>query len=92
MLRKPLLTEKTLNETSLNRFTFEVDKKANKGQIREAVEAAFDVEVVSVRTLRNAGSLRKTGKRRLPSKVPGIKKAIVELKQGQTIKAFETKG
>jgi len=91
IIKKPLITEKTLKETALNRYSFIVDPKATKGQIKEEVERLFKVNVVNVKT-----SLYKT--RRSRSARSGFyrqsrayKKATVELKPKQSIKYFETK-
>ena len=91
IIKKPLITEKTLKETALNRHTFLVDPQATKGQIKSEVESLFKVNVVGVKT-----SLYKP--RRFRSARTGhyrqsrsYKKAIVELKPKQSIKYFETK-
>lgn len=91
VIKRPVITEKTLKDTGLNKYTFEVDKKATKNQVKEAVELYFDVEVTGVNTSKTAGERRRTGRRRLPGKTADTKKAVVEVKSGQTIKAFEVK-
>lgn len=90
-LVKPIITEKSLGAASLGKYTFLVAKVANKNQIKEAVETQFGVEVTSVNTITAKGTSRRTGKRRLPGTSTTTKKAIVELKKGQTIALFETK-
>ncbi len=92
IIKQPLITEKTLSDTKLNRYTFLVDKNATKGQVAQAVEAVFKVDVVSIRTSKIKGVARHTGRRRLPTTTKTRKKAIVELKKGQSIKVFETTG
>lgn len=92
ILKQPVITEKSLNDTKLNRYTFLVDKNATKGQVAQAVESVFKVDVVSVRTSKNKGVERRTGRRRLPTLTPTRKKAIVQIKKGQSIKVFETTG
>ena len=92
ILKQPVITEKSLNHTGLNRYTFLVAANATKGQIRQAVEEAFEVTVTRVWTQKIPGTTRRTGRRRLPAAVADKKKAIVQLKKNQSIKAFETKG
>ena len=70
-----------------NEYIFEVDKRADKFAIREAVENAFKVKVDSVRTMIAPGKIRRLG--RNEGKTPTWKKAVVRLKKGQTISVFE---
>ncbi|MGB2894846.1 MAG: 50S ribosomal protein L23 [Anaerolineales bacterium] len=90
-LRRPLITEKTSFQSSnLNQFTFEVDSRANKHQIKEAVEAMFDVTVMRVNVInRPAKVARSLRNRRRQVRRAGYKKAIVTLKQGDRIDVFE---
>jgi large subunit ribosomal protein L23 len=92
IIKKPVITEKSLSITKDNRYTFEVDVLSTKGQIKEAVEHFFNVDVISVRTVKIPGVIKRTGRRRLPKVMGDTKKAIVEIKPGQSIKAFEIKG
>jgi large subunit ribosomal protein L23 len=88
VLRRPLLTEKTNIQTDTeNRYTFEVDRRANKLQIKEAVEAAFDVRVLAVNVINVPSKQRRLG--RQVGRRPGWKKAIVTLAAGQRIQLFE---
>ncbi len=91
ILRRPLITEKTSFQSSnLNQFTFEVDSKANKQQIKEAVEAMFDVTVLRVNVInRPAKVARSLRNRRRQVRRGGYKKAIVTLKPGDNIDVFE---
>ncbi len=91
ILRRPLITEKTSFQSSnLNQFTFEVDSKANKQQIKEAVEAMFDVTVLRVNVInRPAKVARSLRNRRRQVRRVGYKKAIVTLKPGDNIDVFE---
>ncbi len=88
IIRRHVATERTtsLREKN-NEFVFEVDKKANKFQIKEAVESAFKVKVDSVRTMIVAGKVRRMG--RNEGKRPTRKKAVVRLKSGQSISIFD---
>jgi large subunit ribosomal protein L23 len=87
ILRRPIITEKSTEMQEGGRYTFEVAPKANKHQIRLAVEEAFDVTVVSVNTMRMRGKTRRFGPR--VSSKPSWKKAIVTLRTGDTITIFE---
>ncbi|MCK5318287.1 MAG: 50S ribosomal protein L23 [Anaerolineales bacterium] len=91
ILRRPLITEKTSFQSSnLNQFTFEVDSRANKRQIKEAVEAMFDVTVLRVNVInRPAKVARSLRNRRRQVRRGGYKKAIVSLKAGDRIDVFE---
>src|SRR5258707_727321 len=62
VIRRPIVTEKsTILASAFNQYVFEVEKTANKFQIKEAVELAFDVSVTSVRTLTVPGKMRRVG-------------------------------
>lgn len=88
VLIKPLLTEKTSKETeAFNRYAFVVNTKANKNQIKSAVEKYFDVKVVSVRTSVLPGKTKRAG--RGYKKSSASKKAYVQLQDGQKIEFFK---
>ena len=88
VLRRPLVTEKTNMQGDLeNRYSFEVDRRANKLQVKEAVEQAFNVQVVAVNIINVPAKQRRLG-RQLGHK-PAWKKAIVKLAAGQRIQLFE---
>lgn len=84
------LTEKTYQATAENKYVFNVSVDATKDDVRVAVEKLFEVEVVSVRTINVRGKLKLGGKnKRNYYRTSRYKKAIVELKSGQTISAFD---
>lgn len=88
ILIKPVITEKATNDSELNnRFTFVVDKKANKVEIKKAVEAAYGVSVEKVRTInvRPDRSTRYTKTGMITGKTNAYKKAVVQLSEGDTI-------
>lgn len=88
VLRRPLLTEKTnLQSDAENRYSFEVDRRANKLQVKDAVEKAFNVEVVAVNIINVPSKQRRLG--RQVGHRPAWKKAIVKLAAGQRIQLFE---
>jgi large subunit ribosomal protein L23 len=88
VLKRPILTEKTNIQGDVeNRYSFEVDRRANKLQIKEAVEKAFGVRVIAVNVMNVPGKERRLG--RLRGRTPGWRKAIVTLAPGQRIQMFE---
>ena len=87
VLRKPLVTEKSTSLLQDNKYTFEVDLKANKTEIKQAVESLFKVKVEKVNTMHVNGKLKRV--RRIQGRTPDWKKAIVTLKKGDKIEIFE---
>lgn len=87
ILRRPLITEKYTGLQVVGKYTFEVAREANKPLIKQAVEKAFDVEVVSVNVMTMHGKSRRSGRRIIPARP--WKKAIVTLKAGDKIEFFE---
>lgn len=89
ILRRPVVTEKTarLDETQ-NQLVFEVDSRATKGQIREAVEKVFKVKVLEVRTMRMRGKPLRRG--RLLTRRRNWKKAVITLREGDRIDFYES--
>jgi len=92
IIKKPLITEKaTAASEKLNRFTFEVDKKANKIEIKNAVEKMYGVHVTDVRTLNYGGgksSVKFTNKGIVEQKSKQWKKAVVTVADGETIDLY----
>jgi large subunit ribosomal protein L23 len=88
-LRKPIVTEKSTILQERNQYVFHVAPKANKSQVKEAVERAFDVKVLRVRIMVTKGEWRAMGPTRRMAKLSDVKKAIVTLRQGDTIQLFE---
>jgi large subunit ribosomal protein L23 len=85
---KPIVTEKITKDGEIfNRFGFVVDKKANKVEIKKAVEAAFGVSVVAVNTMnyRADRSVKYTKSGLISGKTNAYKKAIVQVKEGESI-------
>ena len=91
ILIKPIITEKATNDSELNnRYTFSVNTKANKIEIKKAVEAAYGVSVEKVRTI-NVRPDRKTRHTKTGvqhGKTNAVKKAIVQLAEGETIDLY----
>jgi large subunit ribosomal protein L23 len=88
IIRRPITqTEKaTRLRADNNQIVFEVDRRANKIQIRDAVENLFDVKVVAVNTMIFRGKVRRT--RRQAVQRPNWKKAVVTLRAGDDIQFF----
>ena len=85
---KPIITEKTTNLANNKlQYTFAVDPRANKVEIKNAIEEIFEVKVVAVRTI----NVRRKPKRmqKFEGFKPAYKKTIVRLMPGQTISVFE---
>jgi large subunit ribosomal protein L23 len=88
ILKGTVVTEKsTAQKAESNKVAFWVDLQANKSDIAEAVEKAFNVKVMDVNTMRVPGKVKRTG--RNMSKRPTRKKAYITLKQGDKIPLFE---
>ena len=84
---RPLITEKSTMMIEEGKYTFVVDKKAAKDEIKAAVESIFNVKVVSVNTVNCIGKTLRMG--RNVGKRPDYKKAIVRLAAGETIEFFQ---
>jgi large subunit ribosomal protein L23 len=86
---RPVLSEKSYDGIPNKRYAFEVAKKANKTQIKKAVEAIFGVDVEKVNTLNVMGKIKRMGKHE--GRTPSYKKAYVTLtKDSKAIEFFES--
>jgi len=83
IVRRILQTERTSALMAENKYVFEVDRRADKPQIKRAVEAMFKVTVADVRTMNVRGKIKTMG--RFSGKRPDWKKAVVTLAEGNTI-------
>ena len=91
ILIKPIITEKATNDSEMNnRFAFVVNNKANKIEIKDAVESAYGVSVEKVRTMnvRPDRKVRYTKAGMVTGKTKAYKKAIVQLAEGETIDLY----
>jgi len=89
IIRMPLVSEKSTNmRIKENKYVFKVDKKANKLEIKRAIEELFKVKVEDVTTMMMYGKPKRLG--RFEGRRPDWKKAIVRVKKGETIELFET--
>lgn len=88
IIRKPVITEKTMNDMAQNKYTFIVDINSNKSQIKRAVEEVFGVKVANVQTLRTMGKTKRMGVH--VGKRADYKKAIITLAEdSKAIEFFE---
>ncbi len=88
VLRRPVITEKNADLQAQGKYAFEISGKANKREIRQAVEKAFNVGVLKVNVMTVPGKRRRAGRRMILT--PSWKKAIVTLKAGDKIQIFES--
>ena len=88
IIKRPLITEKTSIQKELyNQLTFEVDRRANRIEIKRAIETVFKVRVSDVKTIQVTGKIKQRG--RILGKRRDWKKAIVRLMPGERIDFFE---
>ena len=88
IVKRPLLTEKTnIQKEMSNQISFEVDRRANRVEIKKAVENIFNVKVSGVRTMQIKGKVKRRG--RIVGKRRDWKKAIITLMPGERINFFE---
>ena len=92
IIKKPIITEKATGASEkLNRFTFAVDKTANKIEIKKAVEKMYGVSITEVRTMNYGGgksSVKYTNKGVVEQPSKQWKKAVVTVAEGETIDLF----
>jgi large subunit ribosomal protein L23 len=86
VIRRPLITEKATRLLESNQYTFEVDHRAAKPDIKAAVEELFSVKVIGISTMNPPRRTRRVG--RFAGKRAQVKKAIVRLAEGQSIQLF----
>ncbi len=86
VIRRPLITEKATSALEVNQYTFEVDHRAAKPDIKAAVEKLFDVKVVGISTMNPPRRSRRIG--RFAGKRSQVKKAVVRLADGNKIQLF----
>ncbi len=89
ILKRPVVTEKSnMQAGAANQYTFQVDRRANKMQVKDAVETAFNVKVVDVNIVNIPPKMGRAGRATVIKKSM-MKKAIVTLAPGNTIQFFE---
>ena len=87
---KPIITEESMDDMAYRKYAFKVDKRANKSEIKKAIEVLYNVKVDRVNTFNFKGKKksRSTKAGFITGKTPAIKKAIVTLATGETIDFF----
>jgi len=90
IIERPIITEKGIKHTELDRYLFRVNRKASKGAIADAVHDMFDVDVIDVRTMIMPGKKRRVKGTNKFMKTQSWKKAVVTIKDGQKIAMFES--
>lgn len=94
-VRRPVTTEKSLSgkgENGASRYTFEVDRRATKFQIKDVIQTQFGVTVTRVNTSIRKGKSRKNSRSRVRTAVAPMKLAMITLKVGEKIEALEASG
>ncbi|MCR1898666.1 50S ribosomal protein L23 [Irregularibacter muris] len=85
---KPIITERSMDDMADKKYTFKVDKRANKVEIKKAMEEIFNVKVLKVNTMNMVGKVKRMG--RYEGKRPDWKKAIIQLTEdSKEIEFFE---
>ena len=89
VLIEPIITEAATVLAGENKYVFKIASKATKAEVKKAVEEIFKVSVLSVRTINVIGKKRMRG--RIEGHKTGTKKAIVKIKEGESINIYENK-
>jgi large subunit ribosomal protein L23 len=87
IILRPIISEKTYGLLDENKYTFAVDRRSNKTEIKQAIERIFDVKVVSVNTMNRPGKKKRRGL--IVGKRPDVKRAIVTVAPGDEIELFD---
>ena len=87
---RPVVSEKSYAGLERSSYTFLVDARANKTEIKEAIQQIWNVRVINVNTMNRQGKVKRT--RLSTGKRPDQKRAVVTLAEGDTIEIFEAKG
>jgi large subunit ribosomal protein L23 len=85
----PIVSEKSMSDVAKNRYTFKVEVKANKDEIRKEISRKFKVDILKISTIIIKGRKYKSGARRSEVLQSPFKKAIVTVKVGQKISIFD---
>ncbi len=87
VVKRPIVTEKSTKLAEQNKYTFEVDRNANKIEIKQAVEALFNVKVTSVNVINEVAKAKRVGQH--SGFKPAVTKAIVTLAEGFKIDVYK---
>ncbi len=86
VIKRPIITEKSMKLVEANKYTFEVDRRATKTDIKAAVEELFNVKVLNVNVINGLKKEKRVGK--YTGYLPAVTKAIVSLEKGNKIEIF----
>ncbi len=84
VIKRRVISEKAFADQEMGKYVFVVDKKANKPEIKKAVESIFDVHVKSINILNTKGKIKVF--KGVKGRKPSLKKAVVTLKEGESLK------
>lgn len=90
ILKRPIITEKSMKLAQSGLYTFEVDKNATKSQIAKSVSQKFDVKVLKVKVVNIKGEMKSQKRVRKAYKTAGYKKTVVQVGKDEKIAIFET--
>lgn len=90
IIKRPIITEKSMKLASQNLYTFEVDNHASKIQIAKAISGKFNVKVLKVKTINIKGETKTQRRVRKYYQTTSFKKALVQLNKGEKLAIFET--
>lgn len=90
VLLRPIISEKSMKLASVGEYTFEVTRDADKAKVKKAVQDKFKVDVLKVAVINTKGKIKMQKRVRKYYQTGGMKKAIVKVKEGQTIPLFES--
>lgn len=89
IIKKPIISEKSLGEAKTGYYTFLVERAAKKQEIAKAIEDEFEVKVIDINTSNYKDQTKQQRRVRKTYNIAGFKKAVVKLKDGQKIALFE---
>ena len=90
VLKRPVITEKSMKLAQSGLYTFEIGKDATKPMVAKEVAKRFNVKVLEVKVVNVKGKTRQQKRVRKVYNLPGFKKALVQVKKGEKIAIFET--
>lgn len=90
MIKRPLVSEKSMAQAKSGLYTFEITADANKNELTKLIEKKFSVNVVSIKTVTIKGKKKTQRRVRKSYFTPDVKKALVQVKEGQKIALFES--
>ena len=89
IIKRPIISERSLHDAQKGVYTFEVEKRANKKFISEEISKLFNVKVTAITSEIIKGKVKSAGKKKTKVRLPDKKKVRVRLAKGQTIPLFE---